>query len=85
MFYFIAAIVKAKLKSIRTIYTRERQKATQRKSGSGLDDVYTSKFPHYDRLQFLNDFVGAKRGIFNMKVSIASKGNILMKIVFLSL
>ena len=45
-----AAIVKAKLKSIQTIYNRERQKATKRKTGSGLNDIYVSKFPHYDRL-----------------------------------
>ena len=67
--YLLADIIKAKLKSIRTIYTRERQKTTKRKTGSGLNEVFVSKFRHYDRLQFLNDFVGAKRSISNIKVS----------------
>ena len=49
---FIAAIIKDKLNSIRTIYTRVRRKKT---TGSGLIEVNGSKFSHYDRLQFLNE------------------------------
>ena len=42
---FIGAIIKDKLNSIRTIYTRVRRKKT---TGSGLIEVYGSKFSDYD-------------------------------------
>lgn len=57
---FFVPEVKAKLKSIRTQYTRERKKTKKKKIGSALEDVYVSKFPHYERLQFLDDYVVAK-------------------------
>lgn len=60
--------VKAKLKSVRTIYTRERKKTKTRKTGQGLDEVYVSKFPHFDKLHFLDDYVVAKSSISNLKV-----------------
>ena len=40
----------------------------KRKSGDGLKDVYVSKRPHFDKLQFLVDFVTAKRSVSNFKV-----------------
>lgn len=53
--------VTKKLKNIRTQYVRERQKATKRKTGEGIDDVYVCKWPHYEYLKFLDDFVTPKR------------------------
>ena len=69
-FLVTAPDVKTKLKSIRTVYTRERKKTRKRKTGQGLDEVYVSKYPHFDRLRFLDDFVGAKSSISNLKVSL---------------
>ena len=54
--------MKAKLKSIRTVYTRERQKVNTKKIGTRLDEVYISKFVHYNQLQFLNDFIALANG-----------------------
>ena len=62
--------MKAKLKSLRTVFTRERKKTKKRKTGQGVDEVYVSKFPHFERLQFLDDFVGAKNSISNIQVSL---------------
>ena len=63
-----AAEVQRKIKSIRTQYGREGQKVVKRKSGDGFDDIYVSKWPHFDNLQFLADFVTAKRSVSNFKV-----------------
>ena len=68
MFFDTADEVQRKIKSIRTQYGRERQKVVKRKSGDGLNDVYISKWPHFDKLQFLADFVTAKRSVSNFKV-----------------
>ena len=59
-----------KVKNIRTVYTRERKKTRKKKTGQGLNEVYISKYPHFDQLQFfLDDFVTAKSSISNIKVS----------------
>ena len=49
--------VKSKIKSVRSQYTRERQKAKKRKSGQGTDELYVSKWIHYERLKFLDEYV----------------------------
>ena len=56
------------IKSIRTQYTRDKQKVGKRKSGDGLDDVYVSKWPHFVKLKFLDDFITAKPSASNFKV-----------------
>ena len=53
--------VQKKIKCVRMQYTRERQKVKKRKSGDGADDIYTSKWIHFQRLGFLDDFITAKR------------------------
>lgn len=62
--------VQKKVKSLRTQYGRERQKTGKRKNGDGLSDVYTSKWPHFEKLRFLDDYVTAKQSVSNFKVSI---------------
>ena len=52
---------------MRTQYTRERQKVRKGKSGDGLDDVYVSKWAHFAKLQFLNNFITAKQSVSNYK------------------
>ena len=61
--------VKAKIKNIRTVYTREKKKTRTKKTGQGLDDVYVSKYPHFDSLHFLDDYMVAKHTVSNYKVS----------------
>ena len=58
--------VNKKLKSVRTIYTRERMKVKD-KSGDGVDDVYVPKWIFFERLRFLDDFVTAKQSISNLQ------------------
>ena len=57
MYYFLESEVKVKLKSLRT---REKQKAKKRKTGSGTDDVYKSKWPYFEQLPLLDEFVVAR-------------------------
>ena len=57
--------MKAKIKSIRAQYTREKQKSSKVKTGTGTDEVYVSKWPH---LEFLDDFIIAKKSISNLSV-----------------
>ena len=64
---FTVSDVKAKIKNIRTVYTREKTKTKKKKTGQGLDEVYVSKYPHFDQLRFLDDFVTAKSSITNIK------------------
>ena len=65
--------VQKKIKSIRTQYGRERQKASKRKSGDGLDDIYISKWLHFEKLKFLDDFIMAKQSVSNYKVKKSNK------------
>ena len=64
---FLVDEVQKKIKSFRTQYTRERQKVKNRKSGDGADDIYTSKWIHFPQLQFLDDFVTAKKTVSNYR------------------
>ena len=61
--------VKKKVANLRTTYSRERTKTRKRKSGDGVADVYEPKWVHFKSLQFLDDFVVAKRTISNLTVS----------------
>ena len=58
--------VKAKIKSVRAQYTREKQKSTKMKTGTGVDEAYVSKWPHLEQLKFLDDFIVAKKSISNL-------------------
>ena len=60
--------MKAKTKSIRAQYTREKQKSSKVKTGTGTDEVYVSKWPHLEQLKFLDDFIIAKKCISNLSV-----------------
>eukprot|EP00731_Ephydatia_muelleri_P036605 Em0288g4a len=64
--------VKAKIKSIRAQYTREKQKSSKVKTGTGTDEVYVSKWPHLEQLKFLDDFIIAKKSISNLSVNLSS-------------
>ena len=58
-----------KLRNLRTQYTWEKQKVKIRKTGQGADEVYQSKWSHYAKLQFLDDFAMPRKGVSNMEVS----------------
>ena len=60
--------IKEKIRSVRTIYNREKQKIKKRKSGDGADDIYKSSWVHYDSLKFLDDFVSARPSQSNHQV-----------------
>ena len=63
-----------KIKGIRVQYTRERQKTRKCKTGDGAVDVYTSKWVHYKKLGFLDDFITSKQSTSNYKVNINKRG-----------
>ena len=67
-YLLIECEVKAKIKSIRAQYTREKQKSSKVKTGTGTDEVYVSKWPHLEQLKFLDDFIIAKKSISNLSV-----------------
>ncbi|KAL5510402.1 hypothetical protein EMCRGX_G005940 [Ephydatia muelleri] len=50
-------------------YTREKQKSSKVKTGTGTDEVYVSKWPHLEQLKFLDDFIIAKKSISNLLVT----------------
>eukprot|EP00731_Ephydatia_muelleri_P014914 Em0008g634a len=64
--------VKAKIKSIRAQYTREKQKSSKVKTGTGTDEVYVLKWPHLEQLKFLDDFIITKKSISNLSVNLSS-------------
>ena len=49
-------------------YAGEKQKTKKRKSGDGADEVYTTKWPHFQRLRFLDEFQNPMKSTSNMKV-----------------
>ena len=62
--------VTKKIRNMRTQYSRERQKFKKRPTGTGTDDVYKPKWPHFDQLKFLDDFITPKKTISNLEVRI---------------
>ena len=60
--------IEKKLRSIRAQYGRERQKTKKRKSGDGADDVYHSKWVHFERLKFLDEHLNPKNSQSNLQV-----------------
>ena len=61
--------VTKKIKSVHTQYSRELQKFKERPTGTGTDDVYKSKWPHFEELQFLQDFITSRATTSNLQVS----------------
>ena len=57
-----------KIKNIRTQYGREREKYKKRPTGTRTDEVYQSKWPHFEKLQFLDDFISTRSTTSNLKV-----------------
>ena len=57
-----------KIQSIRTQYSREREKTKKRKSGDGTDDIYQSKWVHFERLIFLDVHLNPKTSQSNLQV-----------------
>ena len=57
-----------KIKNISTQYTRERRKVVKRKTGEGADEVYFSKWPHYNSLRFVDNI--PKPSLSNSDVSV---------------
>ncbi|KAL5510413.1 hypothetical protein EMCRGX_G005952 [Ephydatia muelleri] len=53
--------VMKKLKTIRTQYTREKQKVKKRKTGQGADEVHKCKWSFFEKLQFLDDFATPRK------------------------
>lgn len=49
------AAVKLKIKSLRSYFSKERQKVLKKKSGSGTDENYTSSWFAYKSLLFISD------------------------------
>ena len=69
--------VMKKLKTIRTQYTREKQKVKKRKTGEGADEVYKCKWSFYEKLHFLDDFATPRKGVSNMEVSFSLNKTVL--------
>ena len=46
---------------MQTQYSCEKQKFKKRPTGTGTDDVYKPKWPHFDQLKFLDDFITPKK------------------------
>ncbi len=49
--------ISTKINSLRTAFASEVRKQNIRKSGAGADDIYVSKWRHFNRLYFLRDTV----------------------------
>lgn len=62
--------VNKKLRSVRTQFGREFAKVKKKKTGTGADEVYISKWVHFEKLMFLKDFVILKNSTSNLEVSI---------------
>ena len=65
-YFFIISIsvkdVKKKINNLRTYYSRELAKfKDSSKSGAGSDEIYVSKWPHFNSLEFLRDTIKPKK------------------------
>ena len=59
----LVADVKAKINSLRTYFSREltKESTTSRRSGSGRDEVFKSKWPYFQSLEFLRDSIAPRK------------------------
>lgn len=60
--------VTKKIKSLRSQYTREKQKERRNRDASGGHTSYVSKWMHYEKLNFLEEFVVPRLGSARLKV-----------------
>ena len=59
-----------KVANLRTYFAKELGKTRSSVcSGMGQDEVYTSKWPHFQRLRFLDDQVTPRKGRSNLTVT----------------
>lgn len=69
LFIIVVEEVMKKVKCIRSQYSREKHKDRVRRNRSvGVDDVYNSRWLHFDSLSFLDDYLIAKRNVPNSMV-----------------
>lgn len=62
------------MKNLRTYYSKELGKVKDsQKSGAGTDDLYKSKWPFFNRLEFLRDQVIPRRTTSNLNNSVRIK------------
>uniref|UniRef100_A0A1X7U9B6 MADF domain-containing protein n=1 Tax=Amphimedon queenslandica TaxID=400682 RepID=A0A1X7U9B6_AMPQE len=59
--------IEKKLRSLRAQYTREKKKTKNRPTGTGVTDVYESKWVFFKRLQFLDIYITPKATQSNLK------------------
>ena len=59
----LVADVKAKINSLRTYFSCElaKESTTSRRSGSGKDEVFKSKWPYFQSLEFLRDSIAPRK------------------------
>ena len=62
--YFVEKEVKTKINTLRSYFTNELKKVYSNKSGDGRENVYESKWPHFQSLMFLKDTVSARKNNF---------------------
>lgn len=71
VFACVGEKVSKKIKSLRSQYTREKQKERRNRELPIGDTVFLSKWMHYEKLNFLEDFVVPRQHGSGIKVSVA--------------
>ena len=61
------ALVKAKINNLRTQFGKELSKERRTKSGQSTDELYSSKWAHFDKLAFLTPVIGASKSRDTLK------------------
>ena len=74
---FTTAQISRKLLSLKNYFCKERGKVTasSKKSGSGTDQLYKSKWRFYERLNFLDDHITPQQTFSNFNVGKAADRN----------
>ncbi len=67
---YLGERITKKIKSLRSQFTREKQREKQkeRRSRDGTNAAYVSKWMHYERLLFLEGFVVPRQSSTSLKV-----------------
>lgn len=58
-------VIKKKIRSLRTTYTGEKRKMNHKKSGSGVEENYTSSLSWFDEMSFLDSSIVTRKSIDN--------------------
>lgn len=71
MYVCLGEKVSKKIKSLRSQYTREKQKERRNRElpVGELENTFVSKWMHYEKLNFLEDFVVPRQHTAGLKVS----------------